>query len=106
VMPTGYLLIGIIVFSLAHNNKYIDFRPDKSQTFTQPTFFDAVAGAFTGEDMSSMERFYRWIASIRMSTAHPIVGVGPNNFYDHYKPYTVNMFATWVSRNPERSTTH
>jgi O-antigen ligase len=59
-----------------------------------------------GKDISSAERFYRWIAGIRMSRDYPLMGVGPNNFYDYYKPYGINEFHTWVSRNPERSTTH
>lgn len=106
VMPTSYALLLGLVFFLAHNNYYIKFRFDKKYNATQPTFMDAVTGMFTGKDMSSMERFYRWIAAVRMSTERPLTGVGPNNFYDYYKPHTVSMFATWVSRNEERSTTH
>lgn len=106
VMPVCYALMLAGVFFLAHNNYFIKFHFNKKYNATQPTFMDAVTGMFTGKDMSSMERFYRWIAAVRMSEARPITGVGPNNFYDYYKPYTVSMFATWVSRNDERSTTH
>ncbi|HET8572573.1 MAG TPA: O-antigen ligase family protein [Edaphocola sp.] len=106
VMPIAYALILAGVLFLAQNNYYIKLQPNKKYTATQPTFMDAVTGMFTGRDMSSMERFYRWIAAVRMSNDNPVTGVGPNNFYDYYKPYTVSMFATWVSRNPERSTTH
>lgn len=106
VMPTAYALLLAGVLFLAHNNYYIKFQPDKKYTATKHTFSEAITGMFTGTDMSSMERFYRWIASVRMSREHPIVGVGPNNFYEHYKPHTVTMFSTWVSRNPERSTVH
>jgi len=105
VMPAIFVIIALSISLLVQNNKFIDFRPDKS-TATQETLMDAITGAFTGKDMSSMERFYRWIAAVRMSKDHPFVGVGPNNFYDNYKPYTIQIFATWVSRNPERSTTH
>lgn len=106
VMPVAYALILSAVLFLAHNNNYINLQPNKKYTATQPTFMDAVTGMFTGRDMSSMERFYRWIAAVRMSGDNPVAGVGPNNFYDYYKPHTVSMFATWVSRNQERSTTH
>lgn len=106
IMPFGFTTIFLLIAFLAHNNKYIDFKPDIRFTRTQDTFLEAVTGMFTGTDMSSMERFYRWIASVRLSTEHPLVGVGPNNFYDHYKGHAVSMFQTWVSRNPERSTTH
>jgi O-antigen ligase len=106
VMPTIYTLLLSLVLLLAYNNYYLKFQFNKKYNATQPTFIDAVTGMFTGQDMSSMERFYRWIAAVRMSTDRPITGVGPNNFYDYYKPYTVSMFSTWVSRNDERSTTH
>src|SRR5699024_6036993 len=79
---------------------------DKHENASQETFIDAVTGMFSGKDMSSMERIYRWIASVRMVKENQITGVGPNNFYDHYKNHTVSTFETWVSDNTERSTTH
>lgn len=106
ILPTFYVFILSLIFVLAHNNKYIDFRPNKTHNVTQKTFVATVAGAFTGKDMSSMERFYRWIASVRMMQDRPWTGVGPGNWYFYYKPYAVTSFTTWVSRNPERSTTH
>ena len=33
-------------------------------------------------------------------------GTGPSSFYSEYEPYTVPLFRTWVSNNPERSTVH
>lgn len=105
VMPSIFIIIAFGITFMVHNNKYLSFRPSPS-TATQETFGEAIMGIFTGKDMSSMERFYRWIAGVRMSRDHPLVGVGPNNFYENYKPYTVPTFATWVSRNEEQSTTH
>lgn len=105
VMPAIFLIMFLVIGYMSNNNNYFQFRPTP-HTATQETFQEAVVGIFTGKDMSSMERFYRWIAGIRMSQEHPLVGVGPNNFYDNYKPYTVPTFATWVSRNEEQSTTH
>ncbi|KXK41768.1 MAG: O-antigen ligase family protein [Chitinophagaceae bacterium] len=67
---------------------------------------DHIMATIQGTDISSAERYYRWIAALRMSKDNPIVGVGPNLFYDYYKAYTITSFKTWVSRNPERSTTH
>lgn len=106
ILPTFYVFILSLIFVLAHNNKFIDFRPNKAHNVTQKTFIETVTGAFTGKDMSSMERFYRWIASVRMMQDRPWTGVGPGNWYFYYKPYAVTSFSTWVSRNPERSTTH
>ena len=105
VMPSIFIIIALAVTLLVYNNNFLSFRPNKS-TSTQTTLMDAITGTFTGKDMSSMERFYRWIAGMRMSRDRPLVGVGPNNFYEHYKPYAIQMFSTWVSRNPEKSTTH
>lgn len=106
IMPGMITFFTIIIIFLSYNNKFIEFRPNKSKNATQETFIETVVGAFTGKDMSSMERFYRWIACVRMSQDKPIVGVGPNNWYEYYKPYTVSAYRTWVSRNEERSTTH
>lgn len=106
VMPAFFGLIAITVVYMVRHNKYIDFRPNFTHTYTHFTFADHLVATFRGEDMSSMERLYRWIAAVRMSTDRPLVGVGPNSFYFYYKPYTVSSFRTYVSRNTERSTTH
>lgn len=106
VMPAFYGFVVMVLVLLMYDNAYIKYRPDMKYTATQRTFSDLITATFRGTDMSSMERFYRWIASVKMSREHPMVGVGPNNFYDHYKGHTVPMFKTWVSRNVERSTTH
>lgn len=104
-MPSIFFVVLIGAFFLAKDYQFIYLRPSH-QTATQKTFSETVVGMFTGKDMSSMERFYRWVASVRMAKEHPLVGVGPNNFYDYYKPHAIPAFRTWVSRNPERSTTH
>jgi O-antigen ligase len=41
-----------------------------------------------------------------MQAAKPVTGIGPGSFYNHYRPYTVRSFETWVSNNPEKSTVH
>lgn len=106
IMPVFYAaLIALLIF-LANNNKYIDFRPNYERTYMHNNFTDHMIATFKGTDMSSMERIYRWIAAIRMSEERPITGYGPNSFYYYYKPYAVSMFRTYVSRNPEHSTTH
>ena len=106
ILPLFFVFITSVVIFLVRNDKYIDYRPNFKYTYTQVTFADAVTATFRGTDMSSMERFYRWIASARMSTEHPLVGVGPNNFYTHYKGHAVTLFKTYVQRNEEKSTTH
>lgn len=106
LLPLFFVFVASVATYLIHNETYVKFRPEMKYTATQRTFSDLMTATFTGRDMSSMERFYRWIAASRMSQERPLTGVGPNNFYDHYKAYTSPMFKTWVSRNPERSTTH
>ncbi|MFT4061617.1 MAG: O-antigen ligase family protein [Edaphocola sp.] len=106
LMPAFYAFLIAVVFFLSHDAHFVKYRPEMRYTATQHNFSDLITAMFAGRDMSSMERFYRWIASLKMSTEHPMVGVGPNNFYDNYKAYTVPMFKTWVWRNSEKSTTH
>lgn len=106
VMPIFYAFILFIVAYASNKNTYIDYRPDYTRTYMHTNFKEHIAATFKGQDMSSMERVYRWIAAIRMSTDQPITGYGPNSFYYYYKPYTVTSFVTYVSRNPEHSTTH
>jgi len=95
-----------IVSYLVVNDNYKNFKPNYEQTYSRHSFDDLLKASFMGGDMSSMERVYRWIASARMSMDKPFTGVGPNNFYDFYKPHAVQMFRTYVSRNEEKSTTH
>ncbi len=106
VLPAFYGVIALLVVFMVRHNKYIDFRPNYEHTYTHFTFTDHMIATFRGEDMSSMERLYRWIAAVRMSTDRPVTGVGPNAFYYYYKPYAVTSFRTYVSRNTEQSTTH
>jgi O-antigen ligase len=56
--------------------------------------------------LSNAERFYRWVAGAKMFAAKPITGFGPNTFYSNYKNYTVDIFKTYVSSNPEHSSVH
>ena len=106
IMPVFYVFIGLILAFMIHNKRYLDLYPNYNKTYSHGTFSDHMIATFKGQDMSSAERIYRWIAGIRMSTDRPLTGVGPNAFYEYYKPYAVTSFRTWVSRNEERSTTH
>lgn len=106
VMPTIYALIILLFCYMVPNNKFMDFRPDYNKTYMHKEFMDHIIATFRGKDMSSMERLYRWIATVRMSKDYPLTGVGPRAFYFHYKPYAVSAFQTYVSRNKEQSTTH
>ncbi len=106
IMPFIYGCIILLFCYMVPNNKYMDFRPDYNKTYMHKEFTDHLIATFRGKDMSSMERVYRWIATVRMSTDYPWTGVGPRAFYFYYKPYAVSSFQTYVSRNKEQSTTH
>lgn len=105
-MLAFYTLVLSGVIYLSTNNTYLNYRPKFEKTIMHESLADHIMATLQGTDISSAERYYRWIAAVRMSVDHPILGVGPNNFYDYYKQYTITSYRTWVSRNPERSTTH
>ncbi|MBS1773097.1 MAG: O-antigen ligase family protein [Bacteroidetes bacterium] len=106
IMPVFYGALALLIVYMVHDKKFMDFRPDYEHTFMRKKFTDHLIATFKGQDMSSMERLYRWIAAVRMSTEEPIKGYGPNNFIYYYKEHAVPEFKTYVSRNFEHSTTH
>jgi len=106
VMPVFYGLIILLICYMVPNNKFMDYRPDYNQTYMHKNFADHLIATIRGTDMSARERVYRWIAGVRMSQDRPWTGYGPRSFYYYYKPYAVSSFRTYVSRNPEHSTTH
>ncbi|MFN8286610.1 MAG: O-antigen ligase family protein [Chitinophagales bacterium] len=100
--------IGIIGLSyyLEHNNKYLDFAPEFTETTVHDEFGEHLVATFQGKDVSSMERVYRWVAIGHMFQDRPWFGFGAGNFYPYYKDYTVRVFETYVSENEEHSTAH
>jgi len=106
IMPAFYGFMALMLVLAIDNNTYLDYRPSYNNTYMHKTFTEHMIATIRGTDMSSMERVYRWIAGVRMSTDKPVTGVGPNAFWYYYKPYAVTSFKTYVSRNPEQSTAH
>jgi O-antigen ligase len=104
----GTLAIGVtllLVHLFSHNN-FLKYAPTFEETVIHEDFGKHIASTFQGKDVSSMERVYRWVAATRMFKDHPWMGFGPGNFYPNYMHYTLSSFETYVSDNPERSTTH
>lgn len=99
------LLIGLILY-LGKNNKYLGLAPDYNKTITHQNYEDLLEATYKLEDISTMERVYRWVAGFQMFNREPWFGFGPGNFYFNYKSYTVSSFQTYVSRNPEKSGIH
>lgn len=104
-IPVSIIAVIIGFAFLLNENYYLEFTPTVN-TVTHFDFDDKLSATFEGEDVSSMERIYRWIAGIYMIIEKPIMGFGPNGFVPNYENYTVFVFETWASANPERSTVH
>ncbi|NJL77578.1 MAG: O-antigen ligase family protein [Saprospiraceae bacterium] len=104
LFAVGSLFIGISY--LASENRYLEYAPDFERTITHTEFDDLISATYKLEDISTMERVYRWVGGVFMVQEKPWMGFGPGNFYDFYKSYTVNRFRTYVSNNPEQSGIH
>ncbi|PHI20748.1 O-antigen polymerase [Lewinellaceae bacterium SD302] len=101
-------LVGVIGFSysLVTDNSYLEYAPNYETTVAHKQFDELLAATTQLEDVSTMERVYRWVAAGHMIPYHPWLGWGPGNFVEFYKGYTVSSFVTYVSDNPERSGIH
>lgn len=88
------------------DNTYMDYAPEFEKTIAHKQFNSLVEATTKGEDISVMERFYRWLAGVYMVQEKPCFGFGPGNFHEFYKGYTVSRFTTYVSDNPEKSGIH
>ena len=106
----GYVIVLLIsllaIIWLKQGDRYLQYAPDYRTTIFHSDFQDHWRATYAGKDVSSVERFYRWIAGIRMVEERPLVGFGPSSFYSRYRQYTVPAYKTWVSNNPDRSTVH
>jgi O-antigen ligase len=106
LIPMAVIAAAIFFLSIAKDYRYLQFAPNYETTIYHEELGDHLSATLQGEDMSTMERFHRWIAAFRMSTEYPVFGVGPNNFVSLYQPYTISAFETYISDNEERSTVH
>ncbi len=106
IIPVVLAVAIAVVAFLVQGNKYLDYAPNYETTITHTNFDNLIEATYNLEDISTMERFYRWIAGVRMFADQPIVGYGPGNFVNFYRPYTVTGFKTYVSINEENSGIH
>ena len=98
--------IGAAVY-LTAGERFMRYAPDFEKTVWHGGNFEAhLASTYKLQDVSGMERVYRWVAAARMVADRPLTGTGPATFYPTYQRYTVRSFRTYVSANPEHSTTH
>lgn len=100
------LLIALFISFLGTRDNWLMFAPDYEKTISHQRFDRLLEATTKLEDISTMERVYRWVAASYMMKERPLLGFGPATFYTFYKNYTVSLFRTYVSDNPERSSTH
>lgn len=105
-ITASFIMAVIGVGLLTINNKYLDFAPNFEKTIAHTKFDNLIEATYKMEDISTMERVYRWVAAKQMVEDKPILGFGPGSFYFHYKKYVLRSFETYVSDNPEKSGIH
>jgi O-antigen ligase len=94
------------LFWLKQGDRYLQYSPDFTTTIYHSNFNEHLLATYQLKDVSTAERFYRWIAGLRMIKDNGFTGYGPATFYNNYKQYTIPAYKTWVSNNPEHSTVH
>lgn len=102
----GLLLGTIFIANLLRNDNYLNLAPQYEKTITHTTFNNLLDATYKLEDISTMERVYRWVAGFHMVNEKPLMGYGPGNFYNEYKPHTLYKFITYVSSNVDQSGVH
>lgn len=105
------LLAGLLVVMAGagyflSQNRFLALAPNYDTTVAHREFGSLLDATTKGEDISTMERLYRWIAGVEMSRKKPLTGYGPGNFVNFYKPFSITSFRTYVSGNEEQSGIH
>lgn len=106
ILVAAVLAAGGLTYHMFSGETFLEHAPDFDRTIMHYEFDNLLEATYQFEDLSTMERFYRWIAGYYMVSERPLTGFGPNSFYENYKPYTVRSFQTYVSDNPEQSGIH
>jgi O-antigen ligase len=102
----GILIVIAALFWIKSEDRYLSYAHDYKTTIFHKDFGEHLIATYKLKDVSTAERFYRWIAGVRMIKDNWLTGYGPNTFYSQYKPYAVPAYKTWVSDNKDRSTVH
>lgn len=105
-VPAALIAGSIAVFTVVEDNRYLDYAPDYNKTIAHKNFDDLIEATYEFQDVSTMERVYRWVAGFNMIGERPLTGYGPGGFYKNYRKHTVSSFKTYISTNEERSGIH
>ena len=103
------VIIALTIFSvswLSTKDRYLAYAHDYRTTIFHKNFEEHLVATYKLKDVSTAERFNRWIAGVRMIKDNWLTGYGPNTFYYNYRSYAIPAFKTWVSDNKEHSTVH
>ncbi len=107
VLLVTALAVGLGTAWLVREQHFLRFKPDYEHTVWNGNDLGKhLASTVELSDASEMERVYRWVAAARMTAHRPWFGTGPSTFYPEYKKFTDKRFRTYVSDNPEQSTSH
>lgn len=106
VLIMSILVAGAGVYYIATDSRYLDYAPNFDRTISHSKFDNLIEATYKMEDISTMERLYRWVAGGHMVPYKPLTGWGPGNFTTFYRSHTVTSFRTYVSENPENSGIH
>ena len=107
VIYAGVVVLTIALSWLVYDNNFYIFAPNYQKViWHEGDLSGHLSATVSGTEISSMERFYRWVAAKNMIADMPFAGSGPSTFNQVYKRYTDDAFRTYVSDNPEQSTTH
>lgn len=98
-------VIGAGIYFL-NEKEYLALAPNYEKTIYHDEFGNLLEATYKLEDLSTMERLYRWVAGGHMLMERPWMGTGPGTFYPTYQAYTVSSFQTYTSHNPEKSGVH
>ena len=106
LIPAAALVALLALGYLANANRFMDLAPNYDRTISHTDFDNLIEATYKLEDISTMERVYRWVAGAYVAIDHPWTGVGPGNFVNFYRSYTLDAFRTYVSNNKEGSGVH
>lgn len=102
----GFLLAAAVAVYFVYDHQYLEYAPNYDTTIAHQEFDNLISATYKLEDISTMERFYRWVAGGNMVPYRPVTGFGPGSFVELYEGYTNNNFQTYVSDNQDRSGIH
>jgi O-antigen ligase len=106
VFVTGFAFLFAALIWIKSNDRYLAYAHDFRTTIFHKNFSEHLTATVELKDVSTAERFNRWVAGVKMIDDNWLTGYGPNTFYQNYKPYMIPAFKTWVSANEDHSTVH